>query len=351
MKKILAIIVALVLCLSLVAACSDGSNEATETETDNVLDTTVVGTVDGYEITQAEFNCHYYVYYSQYSQYEQYYGEQWMDQDVGDGQTMGEVMITNSKKELEQFVTAEIMAEERYGITADTVKETVDEQFDELIESYGSEAAFNDFLVAANTTKKALRKYFERYEIFSLLAKKMLEEGTEISVTDEEIRTTFDEQYSGKLKVQHILISTVEDDGITAKRTNEEAMKIATEVLEKLENGEDFDALIEEYDEDPGMTPGNYYVFGDGEMVPEFETASKQLAPGEYTKEAVLTSYGYHIIKRYSLDETSDEYKNMELSVAQNKAASIVETEAGNRTFNWEDTKIDESVNAWVAGK
>ena len=35
-------------------------------------------------------------------------------------------------------------------------------------------------------------------------------------------------------------------------------------------------------------------------MVKEFEEASKKLQVGEYTKEAVKTDFGYHIIRRVS---------------------------------------------------
>ena len=38
-------------------------------------------------------------------------------------------------------------------------------------------------------------------------------------------------------------------------------------------------------------------------MVPEFEDAAYALAVGEYTKEPVKTSYGYHIIYKYGEDE------------------------------------------------
>lgn len=345
MKKILAIMLSLILCLSFVVACSDENGDEGKT----ALDKTIIGTVDGVEISQAEYNCYYYVYYSQYSQYSMYYGEEWMDQDMGDGQTLGELIKTNAKAELEEFVVMELMAKERYGITADDVKKNVDAQFEELINSYGSKAAFAEFLISAHTTEKALRKYFERYEIYTLLAEKMSGEGGEIQVTDEEVKSAFESQYSSMLKVQHILISTVGEDGVTPTRTDDEALAIATEVLAKLDEGAEFDSLIDTYDEDPGMTPGYYYVFGEGEMVPEFETASKELAIGEYTKQAVKTSYGYHIIKRYPLDESSDEYNNTRIALVQEKLYPVVEEEVKNKSFDWDNEAMESYIEIWLA--
>ena len=76
----------------------------------------------------------------------------------------------------------------------------------------------------------------------------------------------------------------------------------AQEVLEKAQAGEDFNALMEEYNEDPGEPEEGYY-FPTGVMVQEFEDASFALQDGEIS-DIVETSYGYHIIKRLPLDES-----------------------------------------------
>ena len=99
----------------------------------------------------------------------------------------------------------------------------------------------------------------------------------------------------GKASVKHILIST------EATETEEGAEPVdkkalAEEVLAKAQNGEDFDALIAEFNEDPGATEAGY-TFTKGTMVPEFEDAAFALKIGEMSG-LVETQYGYHIIKR-----------------------------------------------------
>lgn len=88
-----------------------------------------------------------------------------------------------------------------------------------------------------------------------------------------------------------------------------DALDTANEVLEKVNAGEDFDALIEEYNEDPGMaaSPNGYY-FTYGAMVAPFEETSFALAENEISG-IVETDYGYHIIKRLPVD---DEFKETE---------------------------------------
>lgn len=102
---------------------------------------------------------------------------------------------------------------------------------------------------------------------------------------------------------KHILVS----DEATAKS-----------IMVKLNNGADFDELMIEYTEDPGVeTNPDGYVFTTGEMVEEFENATKSLAVGRMSG-IVETDYGYHIIKRiplpayteYGYDYVADAYVN-----------------------------------------
>ncbi len=94
--------------------------------------------------------------------------------------------------------------------------------------------------------------------------------------------------------VKHILIATESEDGTPVSK--EEKYALAQTVLERAKSGEDFDALVEEFNDDPGVT-NEGYTFAKGEMQLEFETASFALKIGEIS-DVVETVYGYHIIKR-----------------------------------------------------
>ena len=76
----------------------------------------------------------------------------------------------------------------------------------------------------------------------------------------------------------------------------------AEDVLKRIKKGEEFETLMFEYTEDPGVKQAPYYVFTDGEMVSEFEKAVKALKPGEISG-LVKSTYGYHIIKRIEIPE------------------------------------------------
>ncbi len=110
-----------------------------------------------------------------------------------------------------------------------------------------------------------------------------------------------EEKYKSEfVTAKHILISTEE-------RSQAEAKKIAEDVLEKLKNGGDFDALMAEFSEDPGTAQNPQgYTFTKGEMVKEFEEAAFALKEGEVSG-LVESDFGYHILKREPLSEL-DEY-------------------------------------------
>ena len=117
---------------------------------------------------------------------------------------------------------------------------------------------------------------------------------------------------------------------------NEELAKIqdkADEVLAKVKDGEDFDTLIDEYGEDPGMTqePGmskGYYIYPDNTTyVQSFSDASLALENVGDTSGLVASDYGYHIIKLIAIppqvtpfDEVKDDLITMMQEDKENSA-------------------------------
>lgn len=108
--------------------------------------------------------------------------------------------------------------------------------------------------------------------------------------------------------VKHILVQfEADDEGNITDQTKAKAKAEAEEVLAKVKAGSDFDKLIEEYNDDPGMTDEGYTFANDGTMVQEFTDASFALEVGAVS-ELVETTYGYHIIKRMERAVTADDY-------------------------------------------
>ncbi|HEY8495770.1 MAG TPA: peptidylprolyl isomerase [Limnochordales bacterium] len=111
--------------------------------------------------------------------------------------------------------------------------------------------------------------------------------GPEIEVTEDEIRSYFDENRERlgqpeQVRARHILVETEEQ---------------AKELKERLAAGEDFAALAKEHSIDRGSAArgGDLGWFGRGAMVAPFEEAAFSLKPGEIS-DPVRTSFGYHLI-------------------------------------------------------
>lgn len=157
----------------------------------------------------------------------------------------------------------------------------IDKEFDQYMEMYGGEEAFNAALEQSGMTKKDLEGDIIQYATL----KKLIEPS--ISITDDEMKTYFDENKATfdeeeQVKASHIL---VEDE------------KTAKEVEKKLADGEDFAELAKEYSTDSSAeSGGDLGFFSKGKMVKEFEEVAFSLEIGKIS-EPVKSEHGYHIIK------------------------------------------------------
>lgn len=125
--------------------------------------------------------------------------------------------------------------------------------------------------------------------------------------TDEEMDAYIEE--NDLLLAKHILLMTV--DSTTREPLDETtiAQKKATaeDILSQLQSSDDllvdFDALMHEYSEDPGLASyPDGYTFTAGEMVSEFEEATRALEYGQISGIVESASTGYHIILRLDPD-------------------------------------------------
>ncbi len=124
--------------------------------------------------------------------------------------------------------------------------------------------------------------------------------------TDEEMDAYIEE--NDILCAKHILLMTV--DPSTYESLDEAAIaekkSTAEDLLAQLQASDDlltdFDALMNQYSEDSGLSSyPDGYTFTAGEMVTEFEEATRALEYGQISG-LVESTYGYHIILRLDPD-------------------------------------------------
>lgn len=353
MKKFFTTCVASAVCAAvMLCGCSAGKGDRINvvTDDDKALDGDIVMTVGDSSISQADFNFIYKLVYDNMSQYAMYYGDDWENMAIEDDKTMADFMRENTVEQIKQMAAAVELGKE-HGIKTDKdVQKTITEQKKNLVENnYGGVDGYRKYLIEAHTTDTAFDRYLEICEIYSRLSKELSKKGGVLNVDEDKLAEDFVADNADKLKVQHILISTqAQQEGEDAPHTDEEAQKLANEIIAKLDGGADFDSLIEEYNEDPGMSKGKFYLFGDGEMVEEFENASKELAIGEYTKAPVKTSYGYHIIKRYEITADGDEFDEYKENASSEKLMELIEEKIEKLDVKTEEKAIKKYLKKWA---
>lgn len=344
MKKILALLLAAVMCLALFSACGkkeDETNPVNLSEVNKELNDITVASIGGINISQAYYNL---VYSQQFFGGAQYYSDlEWLETKDEQGKNGLDYLKEQTILTIEQRTAARVVAEKNGVTLTEDMKKRAQDEVAQFFQSSNEE-----FLKESHTTEAAMLYYQEEQYLIDALIEKLSQEGGVAQLTDEELAEAeelFKTDYS---KVQHILIQTTDAQTGAVVRSDEEALKKANEVVAKLKNGANFDSLIPEYNEDPGLTQGNYYTFGPGEMVAEFENASRELKVGEYTEEPVKSNYGYHIIKKYELTTDIPEFEQYKEYMTVGKVGQIIDEELTGVEPGWKTDKTDAFISTFI---
>jgi cyclophilin family peptidyl-prolyl cis-trans isomerase len=113
-----------------------------------------------------------------------------------------------------------------------------------------------------------------------------------------------------RIRIQHVLIS-FDGKTPTAKRTQAEAEALAKEILERAQAGEDFDALVQEYSDDPGSkdtTPkGSYSMLNTG--IKDYEAEEKSYAMQMKAQDLQADLLAQVEAKAITMDEARSQYQ------------------------------------------
>lgn len=207
------------------------------------------------------------------------------------------------------------------------------------------QVAVDGYLDQVEVTEEAARQHYEaaaadfqrpeqrvlRYLVVETtrLERLLPAEDSELAVFLAEHQAEFTEPE--QMQARHILIRLGANAGGSVRA---EAQLKAEEAARRARSGEDFAALAAEYSEDPASKDrgGDLGWFSRGRMVPEFEQAVFEAAPGDIVG-PVESQYGFHVIKvegrREARPQTLDEVRDQVRSrVLQGRAAAEAEARA-----------------------
>ncbi|HAL63097.1 MAG TPA: hypothetical protein DCO93_01475 [Clostridiales bacterium] len=310
MKKIFALFV----CLCLLASCGKSD---------------IIATVGSAKITKGEFEFYLSSIKSQLSGTELKTDEDWQTQEIE-----GEKAIEVAKQralEIASLNAAYRETAKALGLNlTEQEKNRIKSIKQQVISSYGGDSAYKEFLKNNNITDSFIQLMCESTVYYEKLADKVTKEEpideAELLKYFEDNKKSLKEEY---MKAKHILILT--QDAKTGTPLSEEeqqtAKTFAEELYKKVQNGEDFDGLMRKYSQDPGLsTNPDGYVFSHGEMVPEFEQATESISENEIT--LCKSDYGYHIIKRLTIEYGDIADKVREAVIKEKVSAKLKDWEA-----------------------
>ena len=203
--------------------------------------------------------------------------------------------------------------------------EEIDAEYETYADQYGGTDGLTEMLKEYNMSEKDIREDIRIY----LLTLKLLE--GEVDITEQEMKDYYKENKD--------YFSVAEK--ITASRILVEDEKLAKEIIKRIADGEDFDALAKQYsiEEHADHEGATVTTFGRGEMEEAFEKAAFAMEVGEVSQEPVKSELGYYIIMVQ--DKEAGKESNYEDS-KEEVHKMLLEEKVDEAYQPWLETKYEE---------
>ncbi len=285
------------------------TNVISEAKVYDFEDDTIM-TINGRKIPTSRYEAYFHQMLKNYDQGNK---DLWKKGDSNYDMKQVKDLINFSKEKVVEIVrqteAIHIIAEENNIKLGEEDNKKVDEMITEQIEKIGGEEAFEQFLKDNFFDKDMFRYVAET----SYLGDKIYEtfygeKGTQLKSKDEIVKYISNDH----ALVKHILIqfpeevtnATTDSSNVDVDKLKKQTKEKAEKVLKKVKAGENFEKLINEYNQDPGMKTNadGYFFSKDENYAQAFKDSAFELKVGE-TSELVETSFGYHILKKYDIGD------------------------------------------------
>lgn len=201
-----------------------------------------------------------------------------------------------------------------------------------------------------NTEKK-----FLEYLKLNNRRTKYVKEYTENEVTDKEIDKYYEDKVYGDINTKHMLVKV---DSSASDDDKKEAENLAKEIISKLDEGKTFDEVKEEYKDKITYEELGYKSYN-AALEEAYKNEMKNLKDGEYSKEPVKTSYGYHIVYRIDQkekpaledikDQIKEEIADEKISNDKNLYYVVLNKMRENANLKFEDTVLKDKYDNYMS--
>lgn len=233
------------------------------------------------------------------------------------GQLYEAMVAEHGQRALDSLITKVLIENEAQNAGVSVSDEEVDQRFDEVAADYGGREVFLMLLEQSGFPEKSVRDdlYIE------LLVKKIL--APTVDVSDEAVAAYYEEnqdrfQVLDRVHTRHILTDTEEE---------------AQEVLQRLQDGDDFAALAAEVSTDPSaaQNDGDIGWQERGALVDEYFDAAFAAEPGQIIG-PVESVFGFHVIEVIAKEEgRTPDFEEVEEEVRE----ALLDEKIGEATGAW----------------
>jgi len=197
--------------------------------------------------------------------------------------------ITMLLNEIDTIILNELYEEDEE--MTNTVNSNAQSTMNQYSQYYGTKTEEETLKAMGFSTYDQLIEYFK----LDYLKNKYLEDYIKDEIDDKEIEKYYDENVVGDINCEHVLVQ-VKDGGLT----DEEAKKLAKEIINKINDGTSWEDIQKEYKDQVTYENLGYQEWN-ASLEKSFLDALKDMKDNSFSKDPVKTSYGYHVI--YRLDQ------------------------------------------------
>ncbi|WP_151085961.1 peptidylprolyl isomerase [Hymenobacter baengnokdamensis] len=183
-------------------------------------------------------------------------------------------------------------------VTDARVNSELDRRMNYFVQQVGSEKKLEEMY---NKPVRVLKEDLRPQVRDQLVQQEMQDKiSGKVAITPREVKEYFDKvpkdsvpYFSTEVEVGQIVIPAQVND-----KAKQEAIAQLNDLRGRVLAGESFEELAKKYSQDPGSAAQGGYLgfFKKGELVPEYEAASRKLEPGQLSP-VVESQFGFHLIQ------------------------------------------------------
>lgn len=216
--------------------------------------------------------------------------------DIYKGNKLNEKLEEASNEILDELIEDRLLLSEAKRLNIQADEEEVDDRIKQLKMRFSGEDDFNRMLSDQNLSIKDFRtRYREQIMVEKLIDREI---RYQIQILPQEAESYYREHIDEFKEPEQVKVSSILVR-LKSKRTPEQTLALVVNLLQRLQNGDDFYTLAKMYSEGTNAEGGGDMGYvRKGQMIDKIDKVIFNLKIGEFS-DLVETSLGYHIFKVY----------------------------------------------------